>query len=57
MIQGLRLLASNAGCMGSIPGQGTKILYSVLHGKKQKVNISLVKIFLIIKKNLIYFVQ
>ena len=29
VIQWLRLQASNAGDVGSIPGQGTKILYAV----------------------------
>ena len=36
VVQGLRLHASNAGVMGSIPGQGTKILHAEGHGHKKK---------------------
>ena len=35
-VQWLRLRTSNAGGMGSIPGQGAKILHAVWHGKKIK---------------------
>ena len=36
MVQWLRLSTSNAGGMGSIPGQGTKIRHAVWHGHKEK---------------------
>ena len=36
VIQWLRLCASNVGVVGSIPGQGTKILCALLHGQKTK---------------------
>ena len=35
-VQWLRLCASNAGAVGSIPPQGTKIPHAVLHGQKEK---------------------
>ena len=35
MIQWLRLLAPNAGGMGLIPHQGSKVLHTTQHGKKQ----------------------
>ena len=35
-VQWLRLLAPNAGDMGSIPGQETKIPHATQHGQKQK---------------------
>ena len=37
-VQWLRLWASTAGGMGSIPGWGTKILYAMWHGQKINVN-------------------
>ena len=36
MVQWLRLHASTAGGMGSIPGQGTKIPHALRHGQKKK---------------------
>ena len=39
MIQWLRLRTSNAGNMGSISGQGTKIPHTLLPKKKKKVHI------------------
>ena len=36
VVQWLRLHASTAGGVGSIPGQGTKILHTVQHGQKKK---------------------
>ena len=36
MVQWLRLCTPKAGCMGSIPGWGTKILCATLHGQKTK---------------------
>ena len=36
-VQWLRLLASNAGGAGSIPGQGTKIPHVAWHGQKLKI--------------------
>ena len=36
MVQWLRLYASNAGVVGSIPGWGTKILQATLCGQKLK---------------------
>ena len=39
MVQGLRLCASIAGCMGLIPGQGTKILAAKEPKKKKKKSI------------------
>ena len=38
VVQWLGLHASTAGGMGSIPGQGTKILYATQHGQKKKKN-------------------
>ena len=38
VVQWLRLHASIAGGMGSIPGQGAKIPHAVWHGQKQKQN-------------------
>ena len=39
VIQWLRFCTSNAGCTGSIPGLGTKILYAMrCHQKKKKKN-------------------
>ena len=35
MVQWLKLLASNAGVTGSIPGQGTKIPHATLRGRKK----------------------
>ena len=35
-VQWLRLCASTAGGMGSIPGQGSKILHTKWHGQKKK---------------------
>ena len=35
MVQGLRLQASTAGSMGSIPGQGTKIPHATWYGHKK----------------------
>ena len=43
VVQWLRLHASNAGTVGSIPGQGTKIPYAVWHGQKIKKKKSLSK--------------
>ena len=37
MVQWLRLHASNAGHVGSIPGQGTKIPHAMKPGKKKKI--------------------
>ena len=37
-IQWLRLCPSNAGGMGSIPDQGTKIPHAMQHGQKKKKN-------------------
>ena len=36
MVQELRLHASTAGGVGSIPGRGTKILHATWHGQKEK---------------------
>ena len=36
VVQWLRLCAPNAGGMGSIPGQGTRILYTSPRGQKKK---------------------
>ena len=36
MVQWLGLCASTAGGVGSIPGQGTKILKAMQHGQKKK---------------------
>ena len=36
VVQWLRLCASNAGGMGLIPGQGTKILHASRSGKEEK---------------------
>ena len=36
MVQWLRLCASNAGGMGSIPGQGTKIPHTIQCGQKKE---------------------
>ena len=36
VVQWIRLQASNSGGMGSIPGQGTKILHAVFHSEKFK---------------------
>ena len=47
MVQWLRLHASTAGGLGSIPGQGTKILQALWHGKKKNS-----KVF---KKEMQYF--
>ena len=38
-VQWLRLRASTAGGMGSIPGQGTKIPHAALHGQKKEKGI------------------
>ena len=35
VLQSLRILASTAGCMGSIPGQGTKIPHALQHGQNE----------------------
>ena len=37
MVQWLRLSASNAGGMDSIPGQGTKIPHALRCGQKKKL--------------------
>ena len=37
VVQWLRLPAPSAGVMGSILGQGTKILHSAWHGQKNKM--------------------
>ena len=37
-VQWLRLCASNAGSMGSIPGQGTKIPHAMRCGQKKTTN-------------------
>ena len=37
VVQWLRLRASNAGGMGSIPGQGTKIPHATTKKKKDKL--------------------
>ena len=50
MFQRLRLYASNAGGMGSIPGQGVKIPHAVQRGqeiKKKKVSKLCVLLFLL----------
>ena len=36
VVQWLRLCASSAGSMGSIPGQGTKIPHAMWRGKKKE---------------------
>ena len=36
MVQWLRLHASKAGDVGSVPGWGTKILHASWHGQKRK---------------------
>ena len=36
VVQWLKLHASKAGGMGSIPGRGTKIPYAIGHGQKNK---------------------
>ena len=36
MVQLLRLHAPNAGGRGSIPGQGTKILFAAQYGQEKK---------------------
>ena len=38
VVQLLRLCAPNAGGMGSIPGQGTKIPHAARRGQKKKIN-------------------
>ena len=35
-IHGLRLCTSNAGAIGMIPGQRTKMLHAMRYGKKKK---------------------
>ena len=36
VVQWLRLCTPNAGCKGSIPGQGTKILHAMPRDQKRK---------------------
>ena len=46
-VQWLRLCASTAGGVGSIPGWGTKIPHAVCHGQTMKINkVRIVKYFL-----------
>ena len=42
-VQWLRLHASTAGSMGSIPGWGTKISHATWHGQKEKNSIPIVR--------------
>lgn len=39
-VQWLRLLASTAGCTGSMPGQGTTIPHATQYDQKKKKNLS-----------------
>ena len=40
MVQWLGLRSSTAGKMGSVPGQGTKVLHAIRCGKKTKPKLS-----------------
>ena len=54
MVQWLRLPASKAGGVGSIPDQVTKIPQALRHGKKKK-KIPAGKVFIDLKISLFYF--
>ena len=66
MVQCLRLHASTAGCLGSIPGQGTKILHAmgcsqkvknkIKHGKFSKAQGSLVDAVVLFSNRSTWFV-
>ena len=44
-IHGLRLCTSNAGAIGMIPGQRTKMLHAMRYGKKKKKKKKLLQIY------------
>ena len=51
MVKWLRLHASTAGSMGLIPGWGTKILNTMGHGQKTKIDAKKKKKSMVNKKN------